>query len=294
MPLRPLARWIESVSWAFAALGLALPFATLAPPFAPWRDALAHWAYGSPAFPAADSQLLGLMLGITGGSIAGKWIVHAMIARGPLAEGRAWARNATMAGLVLWFVVDSVASFALGAAFNVAMINLLPVVLVGAPLLSAWRDFEASAREPLPAATSPVARMCFRTSVFGVSTGLAIAFGGASPLFAMWFEGLEAAHYGGEAIAEAPRRLALFFFGPIGGCTIAQFAMLAVLARREHLRLRTAVTGAGSILAWFAIDSAYGLANDGLFNIAMVNVPAAVVTLPPWVLLAARLGAGRR
>ena len=49
------------------------------------------------------------------------------------------------------------------------------------------------------------------------------------------------------------------------------------------------VAGTGSILAWFAIDSGYGLTHGGLFNIAMVNVPALLVTLPPWLALAAGL-----
>ncbi len=291
MTARATARWIESVSWAFALLGLALPVAASTRAFSPWRQTLFAWAYGAPAIPETDAGLLGLMLGITGGSIAGKWIVHAMIARGPLAEGRAWARRATLAGLAAWFLVDSAASLALGAAFNVAMINLMPIVLVGVPLAIGWRGFAATG--PSRPEASGLARACFWTSVFGASTGVAIAIGGATPLFGTWFTALEASHYGGAPITEPARQLALFFFGPIGGCTIAQFAMLAALARHEPDRLRSALAGAVSILAWFSIDSGYGLAHDGLFNIAMVNVPAVLATLPPWLLLAARLR-GRR
>lgn len=307
MTPRPLSRWIEAFSWGFVALGLTLPFAFDTVAFAPYREALALWAYGSAPVPAADDRLLGLMLGITGGSIAGKWIVHALLARGPLREGKAWARDVTLRGLAAWFLVDSIASLAIGAGFNVWMINLAPLALVGFPLLLAHHAFGDDRATTLPPASGvgdqvpgskstddripsapTAARACFYASLFGASTGLAIAFGGSTPLFATWFGSLEAAHYGGAELAEPSRRLALFFFGPIGGCTLAQFVMLAGMARYEPGAMRTAAAGAASITAWFVIDGGYGLANDGVFNIAMVNVPAVLVTLPPWLLLASR------
>jgi hypothetical protein len=283
MRTRALARWIELCSWGFAALGLLLPFLFDTPLFSPYRDTLVRWAWGGATIPPDDVDLAGLMLGITGGSIAGKWIVHALVARGPLAEGRAWARDLTLRGLAVWFFADSIASIAVGAAFNVWMINLVPAALVGAPLVLAWSRFEDGGENPAP--LHGVACVCFWASLFGASTGLGIAFGGTTPLFAQWFSGLEAAHYGGAALAESPRRFALAFFGPIGGCTLAQFAMLAMLVRREPARLRTALAGAGSILAWFVVDSSYGAAHRGWFNIAMVNLPAIAMTLPPWLWL---------
>lgn len=288
MNTRTVARWVEIVSWAFAALGLLLPFAFHWTVFSPYREALAEWAYGSPVPAAGDHHLLGLMLGILGGSIAGKWIVHALIARGPLAEGRAFARRLTLAGLALWFALDSATSLALGAAFNVAMINVVPLALVGLPLLLA-RDRFVRPEAPSPAVQPRATRLCWWASIFGATTGVAIALGGTSPLFAMWFEGLEAAHYGGEPLPEPSRRLALFFFGPIGACTLAQFLMLAGLLRAEGGTRRVAAAGAVSIAAWFAVDSGYGLVHRGLFNIALVNVPALLVTLPPWLVLVAQL-----
>jgi hypothetical protein len=289
MTVRALARWIEVSSWGFAALGLFLPFLFYTPLLAPWREALARWAYGAAEIPSSDADLAGLMLGITGGSIAGKWIVHALVARGPLAEGEAWARDLTLRGLAAWFFADSIASLAVGASFNVWMINLVPVALVGVPLVLSWTRFRPTPHERRP--LRGVARVCFWTSLFGAATGIGIAFGGTTPLFAQWFAELEAAHYGGAPLEESSRRFALAFFGAIGGCTLAQFVMLAMLARREPERLRTAVTGSASILSWFAIDSVYGAGHRGWFNIAIVNLPAIAVTLPPWLLLLFRGGA---
>ncbi|MFN2378111.1 MAG: hypothetical protein ABR538_16390 [Candidatus Binatia bacterium] len=144
MNARPLARWVELVSSAFAALGLFLPLAFQSPFFAAYRGALAEWAYAAPFVPAADGELLHLMLGILGGSIAGKWIVHAMIARGPLAEGKAWARRLTLAGLPVWFAIDSGYGLAHRGLFNVAMVNV-PAILVTLPpwlVLAAQRHRE--------------------------------------------------------------------------------------------------------------------------------------------------------
>jgi hypothetical protein len=289
MTPRSLARWIELCSWAFVALGVLLPFAFHSALFTPYSDALARFAYGSTRIPPADADLAGLMVGITGGSIAGKWIVHALVARGPLAEGKAWARDLTLGGLAAWFFADSAASLMLGASFNVWMINLVPMALVGLPLVWSWQRFPGDSAES-PAALRGVARVCFWAALFGASTGIGIAFGGSTPLFAQWFAGLEASHYAGAPLDPSARRLALAFFGPIGGSTLAQFGMLAMLVRREPERLRTAATGCASIVSWFAIDSAYGAAHRGWFNIAMVNLPAIAVTLPPWILLAKRLG----
>lgn len=287
MTTRAVARWIESVSWAFVALGIVLPLAFHSGAFGSYRDAVARWAYGQPGIAAADEKLLGLMLGILGGSIAGKWIVHAMLARGPLAEGRAWARNLTVAGLAAWFLVDSFASLMLGASFNVWMINLAPVVLVGLPIFAWYGLFRDEGAAPL---MTPAARACFWTAILGAGTGIAIAFGGSTPLFGMWFRDLELIHYDSVPLADPARRLALFFFGPIGGCTLAQFVMLAGIARRERAAGRAATTGMLSIAAWFAVDSGYCLAHDGLFNILLVNVPALILTLPPWIAMKIRSG----
>lgn len=323
-PTRPLALWIEAVSWCFVALGAALPVAFHTGAFTVYREALAQWAGGASTLPAADRHLVDLMLGILGGSIAGKWIVHALLARGPLADGHRWARDLTLVGLASWFVVDSAASLWLGAGFNVWMINLAPLVLVGLPLvgLGEWRDPGAeSSRDgrEVPAtqanvaaspdrsvwisplalaahrfAASPRLAPIFATSLLGAAAGLAIAFGASTALFAPWWGGLEAAQYGGAALPASSQRLALFFFGPIGGCTAAQFLMLAGLVRRDGATRRTATAGIASIVAWFAIDSAWGLAHYGLFNIVMINVPALVMTLPPWLLLVRSIGRERQ
>lgn len=303
---RALARYVESLSWAFAVLGVVLPFAIVSPVFAPYRLALAEWAYGGPAIPPSDERLLALMAGITGGSIAGKYVVHALIARGPLAEGKLWARDLTLRGLALWFAVDSLCSVGLGASFNVYMVNLLPVLVLGLPLVAARSAFEEdpgakpdllgteargekATRSRSGAATA--LRVCFWTSAFGAAAGAMIAAGGQSALFAPWWAGLAEAHYAGGPIPEGARRLALFFFGPVGGCALAQFTMLTGLIAREGATRRVALAGSASIAVWFAIDSAYGLANAGLFNILVINVPSMLLTLPPYLWLSRTLAA---
>ncbi len=284
---RAVAGWVELVSWFFVAFGVFLPFVFHGTAFELYRDALARWAYGADSIPSADEKLFGLMLGITGGSIAGKWIVHALLARGPLAEGCPWARDLTLRGLGAWFVVDSAASLAVGATFNVWMINLLPLALVGMPLAASYRSFDLR-DDGSAGGGAAIATACRWTAAFGASTGLVIAFAGGTPAFALWFHGLELAQYAGASIDESTRRAAMAFFGPIGGCTFAQFVMLAGWIGHDRALRRPAIAGAASIAAWFAIDSGYGLASAGLFNILMINVPALAVTFPPWAALCFR------
>jgi hypothetical protein len=294
---RRFARTIEALCWGFALLGLLLPFVAAQAPFAAWRRELAVWSYGADVVPAADRRLLGLMLGITGGSVAGKWVVHALVARGPLAEGRLWARELMLVGLGAWLLVEALAAVRIGADPALWFAAALPpVVLVALPLCLAPRRFFAAApldaapdAGPTARASDATARACLWTAILGAATGPTIAFAGGTALFAPWFAGLAAAHYGGEALDVAAGRLALYFFGPVGACAFAQFLMLAVFLYRDGPTRRAAWAGTLSIAAWCAVDSAYGAAYDGLFNVAMVNAPALALTWPAWVLLLCRL-----
>ena len=277
-PLR-IARIVELAAWAFAALGATLPAALHTPALSMYREALL--AGTGVASLAEHERLLGLVVGITGGSIAGKWLMHVAIARWGLASGQRWAMDATIVGLLGWFAIDTGASLMVGAWWNAAFVNGVPLLVVGAPLLVARRARGRTVElpPPVPALQRPV-RAVLWTSGIGIGSGLLIAFAGDTPVFEPWFSGLASA---GIDASPPARALALSFFGPIGGCVAAQFAMIVLVA---HGPLRAGARWAApaciaSILGWFLIDSTWGLVHGGLFNIAMVNVPTVLLTVPP-------------
>lgn len=280
------ARWLEWVCLFFASLGVGLPLALEAPPFAMYRAAVAA-AIGDATL--LDQPTTRLVVGITGGSIAGKWALHWAIARYGIRARRRWAWHATLAGLLTWLVVDSVSSLLGGAIVNVWMINVLPPALV---LPLAWRLRPFCDAPPAPARTGleGVTRLALASAALGTLSGLVIAFGTESAWFDPWWRGLADAHFGGQAPSAAAHALLRFFAGPIGGSTAGQCVMLAWVARNAlSAGERWAWRGSAvSVLVWAGIDSSWSVLSGGAFNVWLVNVPCAVLLLAPLVWAAAR------
>lgn len=126
-------RWLFLASVAFALFGLLAAWFPFAPFFAPRNDAIARvffdgaWTPRVIAFHAFSA-------GPLGGTIAGFYVLQAFIAAVPFRRREPWAWQATLAGMLVWFVIDSAVSIAHGAAFNVYLVNLVPLVLFGVPL----------------------------------------------------------------------------------------------------------------------------------------------------------------
>lgn len=281
----PIERALAATALAFVGLGLALPVAIDTLPFAPYRAALEAGIGGG-----LDLRTRTLLLGITGGSIAGKWVAHLALV-GPLARGERWARHASASGLASWFLLDSVVSLAHGAWWNVVYVNVVPVLTFGV-LLAVAPASRPSSAPPAIVRGSP-AWWAMAVALLGAGTGLVIALGGTSVLFEPWHAALADAHYGGASPPSAAL-LAASCFGPIGGSTFAQFLLLGALARERVSRgdVRALDWAIASFLAWLVPDCAWSLASDGVFNVLLVNVPFAALALP--VLLAARHRLARR
>lgn len=273
------ARWLEWVCLGFVALGVLLPLAFPTAPFALYRSAVAD-AIGDPS--VLDRDVARLVAGITGGSIAGKWMLHWAIVRFGVRARRRWAWNATLAGLVTWFFVDSISSLLGGAWANVVMINGMPPLLV---LPLAWRLRASCDRdaEPPRASEVGVTRLAMASGALGVVSGLVIAFGMATPIFDAWWQGLSDTQFDGQPLPAAVRVLVRYFAGPIGGSTAGQCVMLVMVARyaiaaREAWAWRWSAL---SVLVWALTDSAWSLSAHGAFNVWLVNLPSALLLLVP-------------
>ena len=285
-PLERYARWLEAVCLFFTLLGVLLPVAFSTPPFTLYRDAVGS-AVGDAS--VLDLDVARMVLGITGGSIAGKWALHWAIVRYGVRARRRWAWRATLAGLAAWFFVDSISSLLGGAWANVAMINGLPPLLV-LPLAYKLRPHCTEPDAALDPAQAGVARLAVASGVLGVGSGLVIAFATESPAFDAWWAGLSAAHFGGGEVPATVHALVRYFAGPIGGSTVGQCVMLVLLARhalaaREAWAWRWALI---SVLLWALTDSAWSLSAGGAFNVWLVDVPSAALLLAPLAWAGAR------
>lgn len=270
---------IAWISVGFAALGLTLPLAYHVPLFAPYREAVAA-TVGDTALATTSPTLL-LCLGMTGGSIAGKWVAHLAVARTGLARGERWAVRATLAGLFAWLVLDTTVSLAQGAWANAVLINPMPALWL-LPAL-AWYLRGVSPSDPAAPPLRPALRVALGTSVLGAASGLLIAHQGDGALFGPWRVALSAAQFAGAEVPDAARALVRFFLGPIGGSTLGHFVLVAFLVRHAPLgdERRVLLWALGSVLTWFVLDSTCSVLAGAAFNVWMVNLPALVLTAGP-------------
>ena len=261
---------------AFTAVGLALAFAGDAA-FASWRDAVARAMLGG-SFPAELREYAGLTDGILGGSIVGKWVAIGWLVHAPLRRRERWALKVLLAGHLSWFVVDAAASALYGAAVNVWMVDLLPLVLVGALVLAAWPHTVDTPppREPV----LPSVRVLTMVCAASIGIGLAAAF--AIRSFVFHFYDLAAAEtYFGGAMGAAARAWQRFAYGLIGATLVGHFVVLTGMLLRapnERWVMHAVLT---SMTAWFVVDTAGSLLHGGLFNVLQVNLPSYLGTLAP-------------
>lgn len=136
-------RWLLSVSIGFGLFGLLVAVWPFAAPLAFWHtstDAVFHGGLPSDESLAFRSFILGPL----GATIAGFYVLQAFIVWQPFRRRERWAWMAIAAATLLWFTVDSAVSIVHGAWFNVLMINLTTLVLVGLPLAMTYRAFPAA------------------------------------------------------------------------------------------------------------------------------------------------------
>ncbi len=81
------------------------------------------------------------LFGIIGGTIVGFHFLMIMISENAFKKKEKWAYNALWGGLLFWFIIDSSISIFYGALYNVILINLFALVLIGVPLLKTHTAF---------------------------------------------------------------------------------------------------------------------------------------------------------
>jgi len=102
-----------------------------------------------------------VMLGAT---TSGFFVMFGLVARYGLLKRQRWAHWTLSGGLGTWFVLDSAGSIAAGATFNVLLVNLPCLLVLGIPLLILYKSATCGTSinhrmdEPSDARKSPVSR----------------------------------------------------------------------------------------------------------------------------------------
>lgn len=136
-------RWLLGVSVLLTLVGLLIALAPNSMLFGFHTTAIAE-AFFQGTIPEEAAHLRTFLFGIIGGTIAGYFLMQTFIVWGPFRRREPWAWHAVLWALLLWFVVDSGLSVYHGALFNVWMINVWTLVLVGLPLVMTYGDMSDS------------------------------------------------------------------------------------------------------------------------------------------------------
>lgn len=92
-------------------------------------------------FPQKLLYLKNWLFGIIGGTIVGFHVLMIMISENSFKKKEKWAYNALWLGLLSWFLIDSSLSIFYGAIYNVVLINIFALVLIGLPLVMTRKAF---------------------------------------------------------------------------------------------------------------------------------------------------------
>lgn len=133
-------KWLLAASILCVAMGLLIALAPSSFLFGFHTTAMAETFFQG-TMPEDADRLRTFLFAPLGGTIAGCFLLQTFIVWVPFYRREPWAWHAVLWAMLLWFVVDSGLSIHHGAFFNVWMVNIWALLLVGLPLAMTYKDF---------------------------------------------------------------------------------------------------------------------------------------------------------
>ncbi len=132
-------KWLSVVSVCIVAFGILMAVLNNTVLFSPFDDQVnpVFWDTADPTAPAENFRHW--VYGVLGATMAGWGVFMGFIVRHPFRNKEKWAWTCLVAGLLLWFVLDTYISFASGVYFNV-FFNIVLATLLGLPLYFTRED----------------------------------------------------------------------------------------------------------------------------------------------------------
>ena len=134
-------QFLQAVSFMLVVFGLAMAFLSSTVLFAPFDQHINQVFFGTPTAPSQTSAFQRWVYGAWGSTVAGWGIFATFIVRNSFKRREKWARNCIVAGIALWFLIDTAFSAAFMVYANVVL-NCVIFVLVMIPVLFTWHDFD--------------------------------------------------------------------------------------------------------------------------------------------------------
>lgn len=132
-------RYLEVLTLILVAQGISWTLIGSFDPFGIYDALLAQALFGTEALSEDASAVFRFALVPLGATDAAYFALAWFVVRHGIREGLGWAYRAFLVATLLWFVVDCAMSLAVGATFNVLVVNL-PCLLLLAPAFWALRD----------------------------------------------------------------------------------------------------------------------------------------------------------
>jgi hypothetical protein len=137
-------KWLLVVSLMIAAFGVMMALLSGTPLFDLFNNQIDPAFWGASASAAlvgeAARRFQQWLYGVWGATVAGWGITLAYVARYPFRRKERWVWNGLVAGLLVWFVLDTALSALYGVYFNVAF-NVALIVLAGLPVVFTRKEF---------------------------------------------------------------------------------------------------------------------------------------------------------
>lgn len=133
-------KWLLAVCGLLVVFGMAVALLSWSPIFSVLNN-MANGVFWPGSGPDAGTLQQRLWYsGMLGGTIAGWGVTMWYVVSGPFRKKERWSRDAIIAGILVWFVVDTGISIYMHVYFN-AVFNIIVVMLAGLPLAMTYREF---------------------------------------------------------------------------------------------------------------------------------------------------------
>ena len=110
-------------------------------PFGLYKGLLAHALFGGDGLSPEARTTFRFGVGLLGATTAAFFVLVFLIVRHAFSRREPWSHRAVVAGVAVWFVLDSGFSLAVGAVFNVVLVNVPCLIILAIPLLATAREF---------------------------------------------------------------------------------------------------------------------------------------------------------
>ncbi len=135
-------KWLTYANGLTILVGLLLAFVGNSFVFEIHNQYTRDIYFNGNAIPSDILRFKNLMFGIIGGTIVGFHVLMIMISENAFKNKETWAHRAMCYGILSWFIIDSSISIYCGALYNVILINVVALILIGVPLWMTRKEFK--------------------------------------------------------------------------------------------------------------------------------------------------------